>query len=679
MKKITPWLSLIAIILGFSIGSVQAKFVEYQLDVDYKQVNFTGHTVTAIAVGDSIPAPTIEATVGDTLRVTFHNKMDVETSVHWHGILLPQDQDGVPYLTAPPIAPGASFTYEYPITHHGTYWYHSHTGLQEQQGVYGALVFHPKDGERVKADREAVVVLSDWTNEHPNDVMHNLKKSDDYYALKKANDQSWFKVMEEAVTGIKQRLEGAWMRMGPMDLSDVGYDAFLANGQAEYAIPDVKAGEKVRLRLVNAAASSYFSVSYAGGAMTVVAADGLDVEPFDVKRLRLAIAETFDVIVTVPEGGAYALRATSEDNTGFSRVLLGEGPLVEAPAMPAPQMMMDHAMHSGSKMTGHDHHAMGHHGQHQMASDEMQEYDLLRAIESTQFDANNPKRTVHLKLTGDMERYAWSFDNLVLSEESQILIRRGETVQFVLQNTTMMSHPIHLHGHFFRVLNGQGDYAPLKHTVNVPAMQTVTIEFLANEDKDWFFHCHNLYHMKAGMTRVISYEGSSELDLDYLSNVFSDKHWYTFANVGLQNNVLSGMLRFENTRHAIDVEYDWDYEGGYELEALYERSFNRFFELYVGAEFEQEDDEVENKLVVGAHYVLPLLIDADIRLDDEGHGRLGFESELQLTDRLAFEWEVNTDREFHLALDYELNKRLSLIGSNDDHYGWGLGIKLELF
>jgi len=153
MKKITPWLSLIAIILGFSIGSVQAKFVEYQLDVDYKQVNFTGHTVTAIAVGDSIPAPTIEATVGDTLRVTFHNKMDVETSVHWHGILLPQDQDGVPYLTAPPIAPGASFTYEYPITHHGTYWYHSHTGLQEQQGVYGALVFHPKDGERVKADR----------------------------------------------------------------------------------------------------------------------------------------------------------------------------------------------------------------------------------------------------------------------------------------------------------------------------------------------------------------------------------------------------------------------------------------------------------------------------------------------------------------------------------------------
>ena len=672
-------------VMLFSTSAVWAKVIEYELDVDYKTVNFTGQSIQAMTVGGTLPAPTLEATVGDTLRVTFHNKLDVETSVHWHGILLPNDQDGVPYLTAPPIAAGASLTYEYPIIHHGTYWYHSHTGLQEQRGVYGALVFHPKQGEQVEADHDVVVVLSDWTDEDPNQVMHNLKKSDDYYALKKDSVQSWAKVIQSGSEAIKHRLDGALMRMGPMDISDVGYDVFLVNGQRTFALPNIKVGETVRLRLINAGASSYFNVAYAGGPMTIVAADGVDVMPFDVVRQRLAIAETYDVIVTVPDGGAYEFRATSQDGTGHSSVILGKGVLMAAPTMPKPEpMMMDHAMHGEMDHANHagmnkmDHAAMGHRVEEaEVPATQMMEYELLRSLTPTHFNPANPKRTVQLALTGDMERYAWSFNNKVLSESSQIMIRQGETVQFVLENKTMMAHPIHLHGHFFRVLNGQGDRSPLKHTVSVPAMQTVTIEFLANEEKDWFFHCHNLYHMKSGMTRVVSYEASTQLDKDYLSNVYSDRHWYYFADTAVQSHFAGGELRAENTRNAVNVEYDWNYEGEYEIEAVYERSFNRFFELYVGGQFEREGDDVDNIAVVGAHYLLPLLIEADFRLDSEGHGRLGLSSELQLTNRASFEWEVNTDREYRLQLDYEINKRVSLVGSRDDQYGWGGGIEVK--
>ena len=664
-------------VMLFSTSAVWAEVIEYELDVVYKTVNFTGQSIQAMTVGGTLPAPTLEATVGDTLRVTFHNKLDVETSVHWHGVLLPNDQDGVPYLTAPPIAAGASLTYEYPVIHHGTYWYHSHTGLQEQRGVYGALVFHPKRGEQVEADHDVVVVLSDWTDEDPNQVMHNLKKSDDYYALKKDSVQSWAKVIQSGSKAIKHRLDGALMRMGPMDISDVGYDAFLANGQRTFALPNIKVGETVRLRLINAGASSYFNVAYAGGPMTIVAADGIDVMPFDVVRQRLAIAETYDVIVTVPDGGAYEFRATSQDGTGHSSVTLGKGVLMAAPTMPKPEpMMRDHAMHDDM---GHaDHAAMGHSmAESEVSATQMMEYELLRSLSPRHFNPANPKSTVHLALTGDMERYAWSFNNKVLSESSQIMIRQGETVQFVLENKTMMAHPIHLHGHFFRVLNGQGDHSPLKHTVSVPGMQTVTIEFLANEEKDWFFHCHNLYHMKSGMTRVVSYEASTQLDKDYLSNVYSDRHWYFFADTAVQSHFAGGELRAENTRNAVNVEYDWNYEGEYEIEAAYERSFNRFFELYVGGQFEREDDDVDNIAVVGAQYLLPLLIEADFRLDSEGHGRLGLSSELQLTNRASFEWEVNTDREYRLQLDYEINKRVSLIGSRGDQYGWGAGIEVK--
>lgn len=666
-----------------------ADIVEYSFDIDYQTVNFTGDPVQAMTVGGSIPAPTIEATVGDTLRVTFNNKMDVSSSIHWHGVLLPNDQDGVPFLNTPPIQAGTSFTFEYPVIHHGTYWYHSHTGLQEQRGVYGSIVFHPVQGERIAADRDLVVVLSDWTNENPVQVLQNLKRSDDYYALKKDSVQSWQKVFQHGEQAVKNRLDSAWKRMDPMDVSDVGYDAFLVNGQREYPVPDVEPGNRVRLRVINAGASSYFNLGYAGGPMSLVSSDGVDVEPLEVEQQRISVAETFDLIVTVPEDGAYEFRATAEDGTGYGSLLLGNGNVVRAPDIAPPNpFLVDHSMHGGvsdradSGMPGMDHSGMDHsgmdHSGHNMSPTvNMREYELLRAVSRTEYDASKPQRKVHLELTGDMERYAWSFNNKVLSEDSKILIRQGEVVQFVMENKTMMHHPIHLHGHFFRVLNGQDDFAPLKHTVNVPPMETVTIEFLANEEKDWIFHCHNLYHMKSGMTRVVSYKGTSQSTPTSLAPLFSDLHWFNFTDVGLHSNFAEGEYRAENTRNAVTLEFDWDYDAEYEVELLYERYVNRHLEVYVGAEKEKEHESTESTVVAGFHYLLPLLIEADVRIDNAGQGRLSLGSDLQLTDRVSFNWMLNTDDEHRVALEYEVNKSVSLIANHDDQFDWGLGVELK--
>ena len=685
----------------------EAKLVEYEFDINYKTVNFSGEDVQAMSVGGSIPAPTIEATVGDTLRVTFHNKMDVESSIHWHGVLLPNDQDGVPYLTTSPIRAGKSFTYEYPIIHHGTYWYHSHTQLQEQRGVYGSLVFHPKDGEKYKADREYVAVLSDWTNENPMQVLRNLKKDGDYYALKKDSVQSWLKVFQYGPEAIKNRLNSSWTRMGPMDLSDVGYDAFLLNGKKESAVDGLKGGETVRLRIVNASASSYQYVEFAGGPMTIVAADGVDTELKEVDRLKISVAETYDVLVQLPDDNmAYEFRASAEDGTGYSSLWLGEGHKMVARTIEKPNLfLIDHSMHDMDmddiKMDSTE--GMDH-SMHDMDMDDMtmdnvdhsnmahtmpagntairmmNEYDGLRSPVKTTLPVGNPDREVLLELTGNMERYVWSFNNKTLAEEDKILIRKGENVRFKFVNRTMMHHPLHLHGHFFRVLNGQGEYSPLKHTVNVPPMQTVEIEFYANEEKDWFFHCHNLYHMKGGMARVVSYEdapGSGELNDQFYKNLKQDP-WYRSVDTMTYSNFIGNETRFSNTRNAIELGFDYDYKDEYEIDVVYERSINRFFDVFVGGDFQGDEQKNESLAVLGIRYVLPMLIDSEIRLDSKGNARLELSSDLQLTNRTKFDWLVNTDDEYRLGLEYEITKKVSLVANFDSDYDGGVGIKVKL-
>lgn len=707
----------------FMPSAAQAGVVEYVIDIAVQTVNYTGAPVEALTLGGRIPGPAIEATEGDTLRVTFNNRMDVETSIHWHGVLLPNDQDGVPWVTAPPIAPHGSFTYEFPVRHSGTYWYHAHSGLQEQRGVYGPLLFHKKGAETVSADAEYMVVWSDWTDENPERVLHNLKKDDEYYALKKDAVQSWLAVFRHGREAVASRLKNAWERMGPMDLSDVGYDAFLTNGEPVNRLSGIKGGQKVRLRMINAAASSYFYLQYAGGPMTIVAADGLDVRPLKQETIRHIIAETWDVIVTLPDDGkAYELRATAEDGSGHTSLILGAGAeIVHAPGRPRPDLfVMDHSAHGGHAGTDHsrhtqsgtpsghethaiepqageDHSMMGHdtgHNGHKMDHGEahqarktpssdpalspaMREYELLRALKPTAYDPRRPVRDVPLTLNGDMESYTWTFNDKTLAESDKILIRKGETVRFTMKNETMMSHPIHLHGHFFRVLNGQGDYSPLKHTVNVPAFETVTIEFAADEEKDWFFHCHNLYHMATGMARIVSYEDDPGPYHHSMHNKDHGGQWHFFADAGVQSNMVFGNLRAEGTRNAFDIEYDWDYDDSRDVDAIYERRVNQFLDVYAGANLERDDGETDNRGVAGIHYVLPLLIDSDWRIDSEGHGRLELGSDLQLTDRAAFAWKANTDREYRLQLEYEITKRAVLTGGRDSDHGWGAGLTVR--
>jgi CopA family copper-resistance protein len=463
---------------------------EYNLVINYQKVNFTGRDVEAMTINGSIPGPTLRFKVGDIARIHVRNEMDVETSIHWHGILLPNLQDGVPYLTTPPILPGTTYTYEFPVKHSGTYWYHSHTGLQEQRGVFGSIVFEPHS-TNIKTDLDHVVVISDWTDENPDEVLRTLKSGNDYYSLKKGSMQSLLGAAKADAIG--DVLKRSWMRMPPMDISDVAYDRFIINGKPSSVI-EADPGQSVRLRVINAAASSYFYLQYAGGNMKVISADGVDVQPVEMNRFLIAVAETYDVIITVPEKGAYEFRATAQDGSGHTSLFIGRGEKVTASHVPKPDLYKmhggDHKM-EGDAMQGMDHSKMG--MEMPMNERPMPPYDNLRSLHSTALSKEYPVREIRLELTGDMERYVWSMNGKTLNEADMIKINKGENVRFIMVNKTMMHHPMHLHGHFFRVVNKHGDYSPLKHTFDVPPLGKTVIEFYADEEKDWFFHCHVLY------------------------------------------------------------------------------------------------------------------------------------------------------------------------------------------
>ena len=499
-----------------------------------------------MSINNSIPGPTLYFKEGDVARINVKNNMESNTSIHWHGLLLPNRQDGVSYLTTPPIEPGMTYTYQFPIKHSGTYWYHSHTGLQEQKGVYGSIVIEPmeKRADIQEPESEHVIVLSDWTDQDPHEVLRDLKRGSEYQSFKKGSKQTVIGVIKNKA--VIENLKRSLRRMPPMDISDVAYDAFLINGQPESAL-ELEPGKKVRLRIINAGASTYFYLNYAGGDMEVISSDGVDVKPLKKDRILMAVAETYDVIVTVPDQGAYEFRATAQDGSGHASLFIGSGEHIMAQDIPKPNLYkMDHS-HDMSMDPNNEKDSSNMNMDHSMHDDmyhdtvEISEqmrmadnprpltpYDKLRALESTKLPTENSNREFVLNLTGDMERYVWSINGMTLNEDDKILIRKGENVRFVLNNKTMMHHPMHLHGHFFRVLNENGDYSPLKHTVDVAPLSTTVIEFEANEEKDWFFHCHVLYHMKSGMSRIVSYEGS-DIDPDIKeirSNLYQDPLYY---------------------------------------------------------------------------------------------------------------------------------------------------------
>lgn len=724
----------------------KGKKVYYDLYVADTIVNFTGKNRDAMAVNGSIPAPTLYFTHGDTAVIRVHNNMHEETSVHWHGLLVPNSEDGVPYLNTPPILPGKTHTFIFPIVQSGTYWYHSHTNVQEQSGLYGSIVIkRPNEPEM----QEQVLVLSDWTDEDPHEVWRYLKRGAEWYSIRKGALQSYGEAI--AAGYFKDKVMQEWKRMTPMDVADVYYDKFLINGKPKSLYKDAKPGDVIKLRIINGSSSSYFTVQFAGGPMQVVAADGINVQPFMIDQVELATAETYDVLIKIPEGGAYEFRATSWDITNYGSMFFGSGPEILAPELPrlnyfAMMREMNEMMSSmdmsgggmdmhdmkgmrmgpGNTMPGMDHGAMpgmdttkkqaqtGHEG-HDMGNNQDQDksmvhgqmpgmfnrmggngslltYDMLRSINPSVLDSTRKVREIRLDLTGNMLRYVWSFNNKTLSESDNIPIRKGENVRFIMTNATMMRHPMHLHGHFFRFVNAQGGYSPMKHTFDIRPMETVIIEFYANEDKDWFFHCHNLYHMSSGMARVISYEGSEK-------NVYAqtgykrlksghDRKIFPWFDLVAHSQAAFGEFTLSEQKYEFQSEIRASYKGDFEAENHLLRYIGnqQYFAPFIGFDYRnnkslsREPNSKDNRRVfdAGFYYLLPMLIRSEWRIDHTGKLRLQLErTDLALSNNILMDFQANTDLEYSVNFRYMFSRYFSLSSNYDSDYKWGMGLTLH--
>lgn len=712
--------------------------VRYDLYIADTLVNFTGKVKRAIAVNGQIPMPTLTFTEGDTAEIYVHNRLKEETSLHWHGLFLPNRYDGVPNLTQMPIKPGTTHVYKFPIVQHGTHWYHSHTGLQEQIGMYGAFIML----KRKEWDIPTLpVTLSEWTDMNPKEVDRSLHAASDWFAVQKGSTQSY----SEAIKGghFKTKVANEWKRMSAMDVSDVYYDRFLVNGKNQDEHPQFKAGDKVRLRIANAGASSYFWLTYSGGKITVVATDGNDVEPVEVDRLIIAVSETYDVVVTIPENKSYEFLVTPEDRTKSASLWLGSGAKVVAARLPrlkyfAGMKMMNNMMDmkgnmiemEGMKMqnqimdmntvmypeiTGFENaqdtikSADPSPGDEAMAGMEKAStdivtlnYNLLRAPAKTTLP-KGPMRELKFDLTGNMNRYVWTMDNKTISESDKILIKKGENLRIIFFNNSMMRHPMHLHGHDFRVLNDQGENAPMKNVIDIMPMERDTIEFAASEPGgDWFFHCHILYHMMSGMGRVFSYENSPpnpdipDPKLAQRMLFRDDRMFHTMGQIGLESNGSDGELMLGNTRFRLSTEWRLGLKPkhGNEVETYFGRYLGRMQWLFPFVGFDYHKNEAMNEseknmfgqlsnqtnrkaFVAGIQYTMPMLIVAEARLDSKGKFRFQLMREdIPLTPRLRFNLMGNTDKEYMGGLRYIVTKYFSLSTHYDSDMGYGGGVTL---
>ena len=697
----------------------QGKKVEYDLYVTDTMVNFTGKRRHAIAINGQIPAPILEFTEGDTAIIRVHNMMKMETSIHWHGILLPNKEDGVPYLNTSPVEPGETYTFTFPLIQSGTYWYHSHTMLQEQSGLYGSIVIHPAQPEPQL--KEYVVLLSDWTDENPHQVLRYLKRGGEWYAIKKGALQSYGEAI--AAGAFKDKLKQEWQRMPAMDVSDVYYNKFLLNGQETNEFKDAKPGEIIRLRIINGSASTYFNLQYANSYMRIIAADGINVTPVNVNKLEIAIAETYDILITVPETGTAELRATSWDVMGYSSAFFGNGPVIKAPDIPRLNYFKMMQQTGSMNMKGMDMgnmpgmdmknmnmpndtsspkkemnmNSMEGMKMNDMAGMDMKmempgefNYNMLRSLHPTTLDSSLVPREVKLALTGNMLRYVWSFDFKTLSAADKILIRKGERVRFVLTNNTMMRHPLHLHGHFFRFINAQGEYSPMKHTFDIKPMETVTIEFDANEEQDWFFHCHILYHMMAGMARIVSYEGSEQNEFaktGYRKLKKEDNILYPWYDLSVHSQGAWFSGNISNNKMALEFEGRASWKGNYETETHLLRYLDKkqYLAFYIGYDYRKnktlplanKPNTKDNRRVfdAGFYYLLPMLIRSEWRIDHTGRLRLQLERrDLPLSNNFFVDFRVNTDKEYNVAAMYMIAKSFSISTNYDSDYKWGIGL-----
>jgi CopA family copper-resistance protein len=519
---------------------------DFELFIGETPVNFTGSPRTAMTINGSLPGPLLRWREGDTVTLRVRNRLSVSTSIHWHGILLPANMDGVPGLSFHGIEPGGVYVYQFKVRQNGTYWYHSHSGLQEQAGVYGPLVIDAKEAEPFQYDREFVVMLSDWSDEDPASLMKTLKKQSDYFNFYKRTVGDFISDVSEKGWGatVADRTMWAEMNMNPTDIADVSGATytFLMNGHA----PDnhwtglFRPGEKLRLRLINGSAMTYFDVRIPGLKMTVVAADGLHVKPVSVDELRIAVAETYDVIIE-PDAEAYTLFAQAMDRTGYARGTLATRAGLSAP-VPAPDprplvsmddMGMGGMDHGLMDMSAMDHSTMGPMQSHPDSEKDNPLVDMQAMTTAPKLndpglglrnngrrvlsyadlrstfedpDGRDPSRTVELHLTGHMEKFAWSFNGIKFSDAEPLRLKYGERIRLVLVNDTMMTHPIHLHGMWSDLEDENGDFQVRKHTLDMPPGTRRSYRVTADALGRWAYHCHLLYHMETGMFREVRVE-----------------------------------------------------------------------------------------------------------------------------------------------------------------------------
>jgi hypothetical protein len=549
-----------------------------------------------------------------------------------------------------------------------------------------------------------------------------------------------------------------------MDFADVAYDRFLFNGQPENTL-EAKPGEVIRLRLVNAAASTYWHLNYAGGPMRIVSADGNDVQPIEIDRFLYPIAETYDLLVTVPAEGAWELRATAQDGSGRTSLFIGHGTRHFAPNIPKPNIYkgmaaMSSASAAAGGMNGMKSNASApdasmpteppmdmpmpeaktvaanaHAGMVGMEATGMNPdmpgmtlaapkppiapsapemagmampdtakssgtpvpatnmpgmenserpnapYAKLRAIASTELSKDRPVHEITLRLQGDMIRYLWYIDGKTLTEAEVIAVRRGETVRFVMINETMMHHPMHLHGHYFRVLNGQGEWSPLKHTVDLPPMATQVIEFDANEEKDWLFHCHILYHSEVGMGRIVHYEGSPPIPP--LARMDKSEHdpWLAWGEAEVLSQLTEGFVTAQNNRQGMTVAWQVGWQQvektDYEAQITYDRFFTSYAGAFIGAAVERNN----NRGILGVRYLLPLLFRSTTWMDTKGDVRVELTRNVRITNHIEIfgkgEYDSRSKWESSAGMEYVISKRLSMVGQWHSQFGWGGGLYLR--
>ncbi len=504
---------------------------EFDLTIAELPVNFTGSPRMATTINGSIPAPTLRWREGKTVTIRVTNRMSVSTSIHWHGIFLPFQMDGVPGISFTGIAPGETFTYRFKVKQYGTYWYHSHSGFQEQTGMYGTIIIDPAAGNSIHADRDHVVVLSDWTDEDPMAVFRKLKKQSDYYNYNEPTVVDFFRdVSSDGLTSAMDKRQ-MWnkMRMNPTDLADVSAYTYtyLMNGvtPAGNWTGLFKPGERVRLRFISAGTQSYFDVRIPGLKMTVVHVDGQDVEPITVDEFRCGPGETYDVLVT-PEDEAYTIFSQSADRTGYARGTLATkaGLSAAVPKLDQPQLlgMADMMGNMGGGMAAVAvRHAKTEYGPSvDMRVDNpsttlddpgiglrgngrrVLTYADLHTIGGP-LDPRGAEREIELHLTGNMERYTWSIDGLSFGQSTPIHFRHNERLRVILHNDTMMAHPMHLHGMWSELESPNGEFMARRHTISVQPAQRISFLVTADAHGRWAWHCHLLYHMYAGMFREV--------------------------------------------------------------------------------------------------------------------------------------------------------------------------------